>query len=114
MGNYHSNQAHEPIVVARKPLEGSNVDNVLKYGTGGINIDGCRIQGDDTGGERKITTRKSRDGNNVWTDENSGMKQEDNHFIRSDPRGRYPIKCDMMVDYKRINQDTSIVLRHQV
>ena len=34
--------AHEPIVMARKPLEGSNVDNVLKYGTGGINIDGCR------------------------------------------------------------------------
>ena len=67
--------AHEPIVMARKPLEGSNIDNVLKYGTGGINIDGCRIQGDDTGGERKITNRKSRDENNVWTDENSGMKQ---------------------------------------
>ena len=39
--------------MARKPLEGSNIDNVLKYGTGGINIDGCRIQGDDTGGEEK-------------------------------------------------------------
>ncbi len=44
--------AHEPIVMARKPLEGTNIDNVLKYGTGAINIDGCRIQGDDTGGER--------------------------------------------------------------
>ena len=82
--------AHEPIVMARKPLEGTNVDNVLKYGTGGINIDGCRIQGDDTGGERKITTRKSRDENNVWTDENSGMKQEENHFADADPKGRYP------------------------
>ena len=82
--------AHEPIVMARKPLEGSNVDNVLKYGTGGINIDACRIQGDDTGGERKITTRKSRDENNVWTDENSGMKQEENHFADADPKGRYP------------------------
>ena len=82
--------AHEPIVMARKPLEGSNIDNVLKYGTGGINIDGCRIQGDDTGGERKITTRKSRDENNVWTDNNSGMKQEENHFADADPKGRYP------------------------
>ena len=82
--------AHEPIVMARKPLEGSNIDNVLKYGTGAINIDGCRIQGDDTGGERKITTRKSRDENNVWTDENSGMKQEENHFADADPKGRYP------------------------
>ena len=78
--------AHEPIVMARKPLEGTNIDNVLKYGTGAINIDGCRIQGDDTGGERKITTRKSRDENNVWTDENSGMKQEENHFADADPR----------------------------
>ena len=39
--------AHEPIVMARKPLEGSNIDNVLKYGTGGINIDGCRVEGND-------------------------------------------------------------------
>ena len=82
--------AHEPIVMARKPLEGTNIDNVLKYGTGAINIDGCRIQSDDTGGERKITTRKSRDENNVWTDENSGMKQEENHFADADPKGRYP------------------------
>ena len=35
--------AHEPIVMARKPIEGSIVDNVLKHGTGGINIDGCRV-----------------------------------------------------------------------
>jgi len=37
--------AHEPIVVARKPLSEKTVaDNVLKWGTGGINIDGCRIE----------------------------------------------------------------------
>ena len=82
--------AHEPIVMARKPLEGTNKQNIEKYGTGGINIDGCRIQGDDIDGERKITTRKSRDKNNVWTDENSGMKQEENHFADADPKGRYP------------------------
>jgi len=82
--------AHEPIVMARKQLEGTNKQNIEKYGTGGINIDGCRIQGNDTGGERKITTRKSRDENNVWTDENSGMKQEANHFADADPKGRYP------------------------
>jgi len=36
--------AHEPIVMARKPLsEKSIVDNVLEHRTGGINIDGCRI-----------------------------------------------------------------------
>ena len=35
--------AHEPIVVARKPLIGTIVENVLEHGTGGLNIDGCRI-----------------------------------------------------------------------
>lgn len=35
--------AHEPIVVARKPLVGTVSTNVLRYGTGAINIDACRI-----------------------------------------------------------------------
>lgn len=35
--------AHEPIVVARKPLEGTVAENVLAHGTGALNIDGCRI-----------------------------------------------------------------------
>lgn len=38
--------AHEPICMARKPCVGSIVNNVQQYGTGAINIDGCRI-GDD-------------------------------------------------------------------
>jgi site-specific DNA-methyltransferase (adenine-specific) len=37
--------AHEPIVVARKPLEGTVAENVLKHGTGAINVDGCRVEG---------------------------------------------------------------------
>ena len=40
--------AHEPIVMARKPLsEKSIVDNVLKHRTGAINIDECRVEGND-------------------------------------------------------------------
>ena len=38
--------ATEPIVLARKPLEGTVANNVLTYGTGGLNIDACRV-GDD-------------------------------------------------------------------
>lgn len=38
--------AYEPIVVARKPLEGTVAENVLKHGTGALNIDGCRIEVD--------------------------------------------------------------------
>lgn len=35
--------AYEPIIVARKPFKGSLVDNVIKNGVGGINIDECRV-----------------------------------------------------------------------
>lgn len=36
--------AHEPIVLARKPLgEKTLAANVLEHGTGGLNIDGCRV-----------------------------------------------------------------------
>lgn len=37
--------ALEPITVARKPLAGTVVANVLAHGTGAINIDGCRVPG---------------------------------------------------------------------
>ena len=35
--------AHEPIVVARKPLIGTVANNVLTYGTGALNIDKSRV-----------------------------------------------------------------------
>ena len=45
--------ANEPIVLARKPLsERTIAANVLKWGTGGLNIDGCRI---DLNGEKPPT-----------------------------------------------------------
>jgi len=40
--------AHEPIVVARKPLIGTVAENVLEWGVGAMNIDGCRIGNEQT------------------------------------------------------------------
>ena len=40
--------AHEPIVMARKPFKGSVAKNVLKWNTGGINIDDCRVEFEET------------------------------------------------------------------
>jgi hypothetical protein len=37
----------EPITLARKPLEGTVAANVLQYGTGALNVDGCRVGTDD-------------------------------------------------------------------
>lgn len=36
--------AWEPICLARKPLIGTVAENVLKHGTGALNIDGCRVE----------------------------------------------------------------------
>ncbi len=35
--------SYEPIIVARKPIEGTVAKNCLKYGVGGLNIDECRV-----------------------------------------------------------------------
>jgi DNA modification methylase len=42
--------AHEPIVLARKPLIGTVANNVLTHGTGALNIDGCRVGSEVLGG----------------------------------------------------------------
>ena len=56
--------AHEPIVVARKPLIGTVAQNVLTYGTGALNIDGSRV-----GTEIRHNPSNSNDGTTAvkWT-----------------------------------------------
>ena len=39
--------AHEPIVLARKPLAGTVIENIAAHGTGALNIDGCRVASDE-------------------------------------------------------------------
>ena len=49
--------AHEPIVMARKPIKNTVMDNVQEYGTGAINIDACRVGSEifDTSQNRRNT-----------------------------------------------------------
>lgn len=53
--------AHEPICVARKPLDGTVADNVMKWGTGAINVDACRV-GTEGGTSWESTGDKSDEG----------------------------------------------------
>jgi len=71
--------AHEPIIVARKPLDGTIADNVLKWGVGGINVDGCRV------GEEVTTTL--RNGNSGG---NGAYGRDERVFARENPPGRWP------------------------
>ena len=49
--------AMEPITVARKPFDGTVAENVLRHGTGAINVDGCRVG----------TTVETRPATRSWT-----------------------------------------------
>ena len=42
--------AIEPIILARKPLDGTVASNVLAHGVGGLNIDACRVPSDEITG----------------------------------------------------------------
>ena len=48
--------AHEPMVLARKPLIGTVANNVLTHGTGGLNIDASRVDA----GDEKFTPENSK------------------------------------------------------
>ena len=39
--------AYEPIVLARKPLDGTVAQTAQRWGTGAINVDGCRVETED-------------------------------------------------------------------
>jgi len=80
--------AHEPIVIGRKPIsEKTVVDNVLKWGTGGINIDGCRIETDEELGRFQV------DGNGPLSPKhgfNNNSMSNGDKFIEGNPNGRFP------------------------
>lgn len=54
--------AWEPIVLARKPFRGTVTANVAELGTGGLNIDACRIGDADTRAPAPRMTSKGSDG----------------------------------------------------
>ena len=74
--------AYEPIIVARKPYKGSCVDNILKYGVGGLNIDECRVP--SRPGEYDIRH---------YTQEDcfQNLKPKQSHYqVEPQPEGRFP------------------------
>jgi len=56
--------AFEPVIVARKPIEGTVANNVLKWGTGGLNIDGSRIGSE--GGTQKSNPQPESKSQNAY------------------------------------------------
>ena len=83
--------ALEPITVARKPFKGTIAANVQAHGTGGLNIDGCRV------GDEVVSTH-SRGANGAFpkrpgetSAEESGRKQDQREGLdHSERNGRWP------------------------
>ncbi len=53
--------AYEPIILARKPLQGTLAANFAKWGTGGLAIDDCRIETDEVGTPKESNDRADRE-----------------------------------------------------
>ena len=69
-------------MVARKPLSESTVaNNVLQWGTGGLNIDASRIGNDDTRSKASLTAMGQNSG---WN------KHENREVIAGSASGRFP------------------------
>ena len=76
--------AVEPIVVARKPLDGTVAHNVLTHGTGALNIDACRVP---LSGDDPLQDGVKHDGNALDTHKMGwGFKNVD----RATGLGRFP------------------------
>jgi len=65
--------AWEPILMARKPLEGTVAANLLKHGTGAINVDGCRVGAEVT--SRRNTAEMGYHGGNLAPSYATGSTQ---------------------------------------
>ena len=78
--------ALEPIVIARKPIEGTVAANVLKYGTGAINIDGCRVPTAD-----ETVSNHSRSAESAVSKGKYGdSKAQETHQTAGQQLGRFP------------------------
>ena len=70
----------DPVVLARKPLIGTVAANVLAHGTGGLNIDGCRV-----GTSTRTNASKPRADRNGFVDGFVGGTESRQH-----DHGRWP------------------------
>lgn len=81
--------AFEPIVVARKPFHGTVARNVLAYGTGALNIDGCRVAATDRRLAEKYASIRNTGARDNAVYGNSSKRRSDGH-IEPHAGGRWP------------------------
>jgi DNA modification methylase len=73
--------AHEPIVLAQKPRDGTFVNNVLEHEVGGLWIDGCRIMFNP---DKETDNRITNEEKNYCI----GKHYEDSSYVKYAPDGK--------------------------
>jgi DNA modification methylase len=91
--------AYEPVVLARKPLSGTVASNVLAWGTGALNVDGCRVgfvsasdEAESKGKNRHADFGTEAGGNEVYGDYSMVPRRNYN------PPGRWP--ANVLLDHE--------------
>lgn len=80
--------AHEPIVLARKPLSEKTIaENVLKWGVGGLAIDNCRVEHNEP---EWHTKRNPRTEDITFSKKTCGFNSEKTTLASASPKGRFP------------------------
>lgn len=82
--------AHEPVVVARKPLVGTVAANVLQYGTGALNIDGCRVEYETVDDGNLALNPQLRTHINGGNGGNIIAHEENRRVVIPNQQGRWP------------------------
>jgi len=109
--------AHEPIILAMKPLDGTFAKNALTHGVAGLNVDGCRIGTNDNlnGGAYSNTDGRDR---KAWSGDSRTVtgagafaRKAEGEYVP--PTGRWP--ANVILDEeagKMLDEQTGILHSH--
>ena len=110
--------SHEPIIVARKPLEGTVARNVLAWGVGGINIDATRV---GTSGENfdnlkgrpiaKLSTRRDGETDEEYNARILESPEQQEALAKLKELGRFPANTlfTHASECQKVGEDSEIV-----
>ncbi len=94
--------AYEPVIMARKPLTGTVVDNIIEYGVGGINIDECRVPFEDTKNPATNPLYRKENGYKIEhgadTEPSSYALKKDKGEMNINNKGRFPSNVILTYD----------------
>lgn len=88
--------AFEPIIVARKPFKGTLVDNIIKYGVGGLNIDECRV-----GNQKRYNPSATIGKDDIYNWNTTTNKNE--NYTGQVVNGRFP--ANLILTYNQLTFD---------